>query len=212
MYNCVRCHNSHFTDEKMLCEDAAIWPVAEGGVLGTAQPPSAWGTQDPGEIHVTFLNLKGTRNTLAPPGGGAGWMRTCQRQGASAATAAVEHPQTVHVHTRARYSYGKPVSALLRCSASRSLALRCSPLTHEGGGPLFTSHLGGLRTVHRLFLSIPAAWPHLLATCPHNSCKAHCKSTLVHRGNEIQIELNRLFHETSLETENAVLSLCIFPG
>lgn len=38
------------------------------------------------------------------------------------------------------------------------------------------------------------------------------QSTVVHKGNEIQIELNRLFYETNLETKNAVLVFCIFPG
>ena len=135
MYNCVRCHNSHFTDEKMLCEDAGPLTGCWGWGSGDSTAPQCLGDPGPRGDTCHIPQPEGNTQHTRAAGRGAGWMRTCKRQGASAATAAVEHPQTVHAHTRARYSYGKPVSALLRCSASRSLALRCSPLTHEVGGP-----------------------------------------------------------------------------
>lgn len=67
----------------------------------------------------------------------------------------------------------------------------------------------GLRTVP-VFL-LPDHTFSLLRHVIHVKLAVY-SSVAVRRATGIQIELHRLFHETSLETENAVLVFCIFPG
>lgn len=53
--------------------------------------------------------------------------------------------------------------------------------------------------------------PEHISSLPLCIIRVRLKSTVVHKGNEIQIELSRLLYETNLETKNAVLAFSIFP-
>lgn len=70
--------------------------------------------------------------------------------------------------------------------------------------------LVGLRTVPSVFL-LPDPNSSLLLQIIHVKLVVYL-SIAVRRANGIQIVLNRLFHESSLETETAVLVFCISPG